>query len=72
MCGIFAGLGFESGDSGTAGFDRLRHRGLDASGRWQEGPVLLAHRRLAIVGLGEAGSQPMLSASERFVLTFNG
>ena len=34
--------------------------------------VALAHRRLSIVDLTNAGSQPMISASGRYVLVFNG
>lgn len=34
--------------------------------------VALAHRRLAVVDLSSCGHQPMLSPSERFVITYNG
>src|SRR5438445_721353 len=34
--------------------------------------VALGHRRLSIIDLSPAGSQPMRSASGRYVLTFNG
>ena len=50
----------------------LEHRGPDSSGAWSEGPVGLAHRRLAVVGLGTAGDQPMHSASNRHVIVYNG
>ncbi len=50
----------------------LQHRGPDASGEWSEGPVGLAHRRLAVLGLGAAGNQPMHSASGRHVVVYNG
>ena len=54
--------------------DCLTHRGPDDSGIWIEASagVALGHRRLSILDLSAAGHQPMVSASGRFVLTFNG
>lgn len=52
----------------------LTHRGPDSSGVWTDPGIslALAHRRLAILDLSPTGLQPMLSASGRYVLTFNG
>lgn len=52
----------------------LVHRGPDDSGLWRDDKsgVALGFRRLSIVDLSPAGHQPMLSASERHVIVFNG
>ena len=81
MCGIAGYLGTSAAAGPDAGPDVLRrmglaiaHRGPDDSGVWTDpdAAVGLVHRRLSIVELSEAGHQPMLSASGRFVLVFNG
>lgn len=51
---------------------KIAHRGPDSEGIWIEGPVGLAHRRLAIVDLSPSGAQPMQSSDGRFAVTFNG
>jgi len=51
--------------------DILRHRGPDGEGLWTEGPVGLAHRRLAIVDVA-GGAQPMTTADENAWIVFNG
>ena len=82
MCGI-AGLWTREGGVREAGglaataeamADALRHRGPDDGGVWADeaAGIALAHRRLAIIDLSPAGHQPMVSASERYVLTYNG
>jgi asparagine synthase (glutamine-hydrolysing) len=52
--------------------DAMAHRGPDGSGHWIDGPVALGHRRLAILDLSPAGCQPMASAGDHCILTFNG
>lgn len=54
--------------------EALYHRGPDCNGQWVDTStgIALAHRRLSIIDLSPAGSQPMHSSSGRFVVAFNG
>ena len=54
--------------------DTLAVRGPDGSGVWEDADagVGLGHRRLSIVDLSTGGAQPMLSAMDRYVISFNG
>ncbi|HEX6560374.1 MAG TPA: hypothetical protein VF021_12950, partial [Longimicrobiales bacterium] len=76
MCGFSGFLGGYA--RGVAYLDAmsgaLHHRGPDDAGLWcdSEADVALSFRRLAILDLSAAGHQPMLSASGRYVLVFNG
>ncbi len=79
MCGL-AGA-FDPGTESAAWPSRLagmaaglRHRGPDDEGIWYdaESGIGLAFRRLAILDLTASGHQPMLSASGRYVIAYNG
>ena len=49
-------------------------RGPDGSGTWvdEHAGVGFGHRRLSILDLSACGDQPMISADERWVITYNG
>lgn len=78
MCGIFGTLSLSPMDPSllerAAGIQR--HRGPDASGIEQlkvgQLQVGLAHQRLAILDLSDAGRQPMRSPSGRSLIVYNG
>ena len=79
MCGISGFLKLEN--IKTVNLDRddllemsrsLSHRGPDNNEIWTENNIYLGHTRLSILDLTENGNQPMLSRSQRFVITFNG
>ncbi|WP_405420030.1 asparagine synthase (glutamine-hydrolyzing) [Marinobacter flavimaris] len=79
MCGFsgFANWAFSGATADPvcrAMSDSLEHRGPDADGFWQdsEAGIALVHRRLAIQDLSPLGAQPMVSASGRLVIAFNG
>src|SRR5438128_10354147 len=76
MCGIvgFGGRSASAGDAFTAQCGTMRHRGPDASGEWRsaDSRVALGHRRLSIIDLSEAGSQPMSDSTGHLHITFNG
>jgi asparagine synthase (glutamine-hydrolysing) len=80
MCGI---AGIYSSRAGAPPPDRdelgrilagLASRGPDGEGIWSstDNRILLGHRRLAIIDLSLAGSQPMTDRSRRFTVVFNG
>jgi asparagine synthase (glutamine-hydrolysing) len=79
MCGFVAVIA-PSGDLSLSVLDRMRdrlsHRGPDGRASWTErvgaGVVGLGHRRLSIIDLSDAASQPMFSADRMSVIVFNG
>ncbi len=76
MCGIAGFVHLDGAPASPATLERMMdavaHRGPDGEGAFIEGPAALGHRRLAIIDLSEAGSQPMHSPDGRYVLTYNG
>lgn len=54
--------------------EALAHRGPDARGTWVDVDrgVYVGHTRLKIIDLSGLAAQPMISASGRYVLTYNG
>ncbi|MGY1841059.1 MULTISPECIES: N-acetylglutaminylglutamine amidotransferase [unclassified Modestobacter] len=76
MCGISGEVRFDGGVADMAAVaamcDQLQRRGPDGSGGWQAGPVALGHRRLKIIDLTDAGSQPMVDAELGLTMVFNG
>jgi asparagine synthase (glutamine-hydrolysing) len=77
VCGIAGAIDLERGLAPAAELaggmaDVLAHRGPDDAGCLVDGPVALAHRRLAIIDLSPGGHQPMASRDERAWLVFNG
>jgi asparagine synthase (glutamine-hydrolysing) len=76
MCGI-VGVCNLNGEPVASGLvDRLAtliaHRGPDGEGVYVDGAVGLGHRRLAIIDLSTAGSQPMANETGDVVLDYNG
>ena len=79
MCGITgfwtpSGLDRDSSEQLRRMTDALRHRGPDDAGAWLDpsAGVALGHRRLSIIDLSPEGHQPMVSASGRYVIVYNG
>jgi asparagine synthase (glutamine-hydrolysing) len=76
MCGIAGIVKFDPGQRvEEARLSRMGdvqyHRGPDGAGLWIDGPVGLAHRRLAIVDVA-SGQQPMANEDETVWIAFNG
>jgi len=72
VCGIVGGIRLDGGSfSGDAALDALAHRGPDGGGEFRDGPIWLAHRRLAIIDLSSGAAQPM-TVPGRGTIVFNG
>ena len=76
MCGIVGLINFSGkpvdAEALRDASQMLRLRGPDDSGVWAQGSVGFAHRRLSIIDLSDAGRQPMVDRSGRYVCVFNG
>jgi asparagine synthase (glutamine-hydrolysing) len=76
VCGITGVLNFSGEPVSPSVLDRmtssLAHRGPDGEGVFLESGIGLGHRRLSIIDLTTAGSQPMATPDGRFVVTYNG
>ena len=79
MCGLAGflrsnGLGYENSSLDLRRMaGAIISRGPDDFGMWaDDAGIGLAHRRLSILDLSQAGHQPMSSATGRYVIAFNG
>ncbi|MEO1212268.1 MAG: asparagine synthase (glutamine-hydrolyzing) [Bacteroidota bacterium] len=52
--------------------ERMQHRGPDAAGHFVEKGIALGHRRLSIIDLSDAATQPMHDKSGRYTIIYNG
>lgn len=76
MCSIFGILDIKSDAQALRPValemsKKLRHRGPDWSGIYASDKAILAHERLAIVGLN-SGAQPLISPDKKHILAVNG
>ena len=78
MCGIVGLLCYREGAVDRTVLERMRdvmaHRGPDGGDSWMSADrkIGLAHRRLSIVDLNVAATQPMRNEDGSVVITFNG
>jgi len=76
MCGIAGFLNLDQAPASASILkgmtDIIAHRGPDDEGQWVEDYMALGHRRLAIIDPTATGHQPMTTADERYVISFNG
>ncbi len=72
MCGILGAIPAAEPDAFLRALSTIAHRGPDGQGSWQDGmQVMLGHRRLSILDVSEAASQPMHRRG-RYHIVFNG
>lgn len=78
MCGIVGFVDCRNAQRDVGFIERmihaLNHRGPDSTGTWidRNNGIFIGHTRLSILDLSPLGHQPMMSSSNRYVITFNG
>lgn len=75
MCGLTGWLGRASLPDAAVirrMTDCLIHRGPDASGIVEAGPIVLGHRRLSVIDVSDASNQPMFDSERTAVIAYNG
>jgi asparagine synthase (glutamine-hydrolysing) len=76
MCGLAGEVRFDGQQADVAALVRscscLADRGPDGNGLWASGRVALGHRRLSVIDLSDAGSQPMVDSELGLSVVFNG
>ncbi len=77
MCGVAGIVGpdaFQYKETVKVMLESMRHRGPDGEGLYvaPSGLCVLGHRRLSILDLTDAASQPMLTDNNRFAFVYNG
>lgn len=76
MCGILGQLNFDKADIDPGGLTPVSRsmikRGPNASGMFVQRGLALGHRRLKVIDLSEASSQPMVDAQLGLAIVFNG
>jgi len=71
MCGIAGFIGFKNNFELAENANIIQmHRGPDNEQVWHDDYIALAHRRLSIIDLTEAGNQPFVK--DNLVIVFNG
>ncbi len=69
MCGIIGSIGKLVN---TGALDKIKHRGPDNIGYYENGRVFLGHTRLAIQDTSNNANQPFFSNNGKIVIVFNG
>ena len=76
MCGLCGEITFDGSPADTTAVDRMVEclvpRGPDGQGSHSAGRIALGHRRLSVIDLSPAGSQPMVDNELGLTAVFNG